>query len=162
MQSYSNPDVFFCPLYNPPGVSDPISSILSGVSEHWPSSGYSTPITSRSTSPSSASPYSTPPTSRENSPSPPPSPPSSSPTSPSKDGGKRLQKYRRMCAMTGKPLLDFVTELEGRKLVHEKRKQVRLPRAHAFPHSDRTSNSQLHASQSSRNSPLRAGGSDRC
>ena len=23
MQSYSHPDLFFCPLYNPPGISDP-------------------------------------------------------------------------------------------------------------------------------------------
>ncbi|KAI0820049.1 hypothetical protein BC628DRAFT_935574 [Trametes gibbosa] len=144
MQSYSHPDVFLCPLYNPPGVSDPISSIISGESELWPSSGSSTPKTSRSTSPATSS-YSTPPTSPENSPSP-PSTPSRSPQTPaSMDESKKLQNYRRMCARTGKPLLDFVTELQSQKSVHEKREQ-------------------LHASQSSRNpsASTRAGGSARC
>ncbi|OSC97426.1 hypothetical protein PYCCODRAFT_1419484 [Trametes coccinea BRFM310] len=121
MQSYSHPDVFFCPLYNPPGVSDPLASILSGETEHWPASPFSSPPASRS-----ASPFSTP----SSSISPPTSPsplPSSSPSSPAHtEGSKKLQKYRRMCAKTGKPLLDFVAEVEGRRIVHEKRKQVRL------------------------------------
>lgn len=54
MQSYSNPDVFFCPLYNLPGVSDPISTLLSNESEHRTPSAFSTPTTSRSGSPFSA------------------------------------------------------------------------------------------------------------
>ncbi|KAI0645982.1 hypothetical protein C8Q79DRAFT_727617 [Trametes meyenii] len=145
MQSYSNPDVFFCPLYNPPGVSDPISAILSGESEHWSPSPYSTPAVSRAASPNLASSPSTP-SSPPSSPSAPPSPPSSSsppasrPTSP--EGGRKLQKYRRLCAKTGKPLLDFVAEVEGRRIVHEKRKQLK-------------------SSQSYRNPSGRAG-SDRC
>ncbi|KAI0630078.1 hypothetical protein C8Q77DRAFT_1075484 [Trametes polyzona] len=138
MQSYSNPDVFFCPLYNPPGVSDPITSILSGAADEWV---YSTPPTSRPASPIEyASPYATPPDSRESSCAPPSSPSStlsaSTSTSTSSEGSKKLQKYRRMCAKSGKPLLDFVAEVESRRIVHEKRKQ-------------------LQASQSSRNSPVK-------
>ncbi|KAI0665888.1 hypothetical protein C8Q78DRAFT_480940 [Trametes maxima] len=149
MQNYSNPDVFFCPLYNPPGVSDPITAILSGESERWCPSPYSTPNVSRAASPRNASSPSTP----RSSPSSPfsySSPPSSSssssspsasrPTSP--EGGRKLQKYRRLCAQTGKPLLDFVAEVEGRRIVHEKRKQLK-------------------SSQSTRNPSGRAG-SDGC
>ncbi|KAI0330973.1 hypothetical protein GY45DRAFT_1336445 [Cubamyces sp. BRFM 1775] len=141
MQSYSHPDVFFCPLYNPPGVSDPIASILSGESEHWNPSPSCTPPSSRSASPSASasSPSSTPVSSRETSPSPPTSPSSaSSSSSTSSEGSKKLQKYRRMCAKSGKPLLDFVAEVEGRRIVHEKRKQIKT-------------------SQSTRNSPVRPG-----
>ncbi|EIW63600.1 uncharacterized protein TRAVEDRAFT_43886 [Trametes versicolor FP-101664 SS1] len=125
MQSYSNPDVFFCPLYNLPGVSDPISTLLSNESEHRTPSAFSTPTTSRSGSPfSAASPNSTPPTSPETWPSRPPKTPSSasSPTAP--EASKKLQKYRRMCAKSGTPLLDLVAEVENRRMVHEKRKQV--------------------------------------
>ncbi|OJT14905.1 hypothetical protein TRAPUB_8528 [Trametes pubescens] len=125
MQNYSNPDVFFCPLYNPPGVSDPISTILSGESEHWTPSALSTPTTSRSGSPfSAASPNSTPPTSRETSPSLPVTPSSSASTPATPEASKKLQKYRRMCAKSGTPLLDLVAEVENRRIVHEKRKQV--------------------------------------
>ncbi|KAI9061749.1 hypothetical protein FKP32DRAFT_1604708 [Trametes sanguinea] len=128
MQSYSHPDVFFCPLYNPPGVSDPLATILSGETEHWPASPFSSPSASRSASPfstPSSSVYSTPSTSRGSSPptSPPPLP--SSPSPAHSEGSKKLQKYRRMCAKTGKPLLDFVAEVEGRRIVHEKRKQLK-------------------------------------
>ncbi|CDO72510.1 hypothetical protein BN946_scf184980.g51 [Trametes cinnabarina] len=143
MQSYSHPDVFFCPLYNPPGVSDPLASILSGETEEWPASTFSSPTTSRSASPFSvpSSPaYSTPPTSRENSLSPPtsPSPLPATPSSPSahSEGSKKLQRYRRMCAKSGKPLLDFVAEVEGRRIVHEKRRQMKhsqTPRKSSSP-----------------------------
>ncbi|KAH9895105.1 hypothetical protein C8Q73DRAFT_790285 [Cubamyces lactineus] len=142
MQSYSHPDVFFCPFYNPPGVSDPITSILSGESEHWNPSPSWTPPSSRPASPSTpaSSPSSTPGSSRDTSPSAPISPSSASASSsPTSSGGtKKLQKYRRMCAKSGKPLLDFVAEVEGRRIVHEKRKQIK-------------------SSQTTRNSPVRPG-----
>ncbi|KAI0661307.1 hypothetical protein C8Q70DRAFT_932320 [Cubamyces menziesii] len=141
MQSYSHPDVFFCPFYNPPGVSDPITSILSGESEHWNPSPTWTPTSSRPTSPTAPAspPSSTPVSWRETSPSSPTSPASaSSSSSTSSEGAKKLQKYRRLCAKSGKPLLDFVAEVEGRRIIHEKRKQIK-------------------SSQSTRNSPVRPG-----
>ncbi|KAI8992882.1 hypothetical protein BD414DRAFT_288516 [Trametes punicea] len=130
MQSYSHPDVFFCPLYNPPGVSDPLSSIMSGGSEPSSSSPFSSPPMSPSSGPSTpGSSSSTPSSSREGSLSPPTSP---SPPSASREGSKKLQKYRRMCAKSGKPLLDFVAEVESRRIVHEKRKQISVNRRPGF------------------------------
>ncbi|KAI0369641.1 hypothetical protein BV20DRAFT_945715 [Pilatotrama ljubarskyi] len=130
MQSYSHPDVFFCPLYNPPGVSDPISSILSGASDHWtssltPPSPPSATLITASASSSSVSPPSSPSPSSSTSAS------TSSSSTASPAGSSKVQKYRRMCAKSGKPLLDFVAEVESRRIMHEKRRQVRAPAFHA-------------------------------
>ncbi|KAI0762153.1 hypothetical protein BD413DRAFT_484871 [Trametes elegans] len=164
MQSYSHPDVFFCPLYNPPGVSDPISAILSGQSEHWTPNPYSTPPTSRAGSPSAESTLvssnSSPASSRDSTQSP-PSSPSSSSSSSSSGGSTKLQKYRRMCAKSGKPFLDFVAEVENRRLVHRKRSHVSHPGPRAPFHADFAVGLQLKSSQSPRNPPARPG-SARC
>ncbi|KAI0744304.1 hypothetical protein C8Q80DRAFT_1272862 [Daedaleopsis nitida] len=150
MQSFSHPDVFFCPLYNAPGISDPFLKLSLGGSDSatgranedpyanegsdselavpfpaWPpsdsgshtsSSASTSPTSSRSssrrTSPSSSS-------SASSSSSP------SSPTGSASDQERKLHKYKRMSAKAGKSLLDFATEIEGRRLVHDKRKQVR-------------------------------------
>ena len=33
MQSYSHPDLFFCPLYNPPGIPDPKTTLCGSDTE---------------------------------------------------------------------------------------------------------------------------------
>ncbi|EJF65587.1 hypothetical protein DICSQDRAFT_166592 [Dichomitus squalens LYAD-421 SS1] len=114
MQRYSNPDVFFCPLYNAPGVANPkmhicdpdedVDDILRPLSE------CSTPELTSSSSTSSPS------SSRDNSLSPPPS-------SASSDTERKIQIYRQMCEKAGKSLLDFAAEVEGRRNLDGKRKQ---------------------------------------
>ena len=66
MQNYSHPDLFFCPLYNRPGISDPKMN-LCGSEDDWetsqdselywassPPSSTSSPCSSSPTSPSSS------------------------------------------------------------------------------------------------------------
>ncbi|RDX41801.1 hypothetical protein OH76DRAFT_1411792 [Lentinus brumalis] len=116
MQSYSNPDLFFCPLYNRPGMSDPKMN-LCGSEEDTQLFGTTG---SSAGSPSSSSPTS--PCSSTNS-----SQTSSRSSSPSPSSGseRKLHKYKRMSAKAGKSLLDFATEVESRRIVHEKRKQLK-------------------------------------
>ncbi|KAI0779284.1 hypothetical protein C8Q74DRAFT_682144 [Fomes fomentarius] len=118
MQSYSHPDVFFCPLYNQPGMADPKTNLCGGSENDsmlWDSSDSGSQTSSPSTSASS---------SRSTSFSP-PSSPGSDASSRGSDREKRVGKYKRMSAKAGKSLLDFATEIESRRIVCEKRKQVK-------------------------------------
>ncbi|KAI0746089.1 hypothetical protein C8Q76DRAFT_49896 [Earliella scabrosa] len=128
MQSYSHPDLFFCPLYNPPGISDPKTTLCGsdGIDtesqeyELWSSSDAGSSYSCASPSVSTTS-------SRSSSLSP-------SSSADSHADRRLLCKYKRMSAKAGKSLLEFATEVEGRRIVHEKRKQVGTlsPRARAL------------------------------
>ncbi|RDX41799.1 hypothetical protein OH76DRAFT_1422907 [Lentinus brumalis] len=114
MQSYSNPDLFFCPLYNRPGMSDPKMN-LCGSEEDTQLFGTTGSSAGSHSSSSPTSPCSSTNSSQTSS--------RSSSPSPSSASERKLHKYKRMSAKAGKSLLDFATEVESRRIVHEKRKQ---------------------------------------
>ncbi|TFK81222.1 hypothetical protein K466DRAFT_604671 [Polyporus arcularius HHB13444] len=119
MQSYSHPDLFFCPLYNRPGVSDPKMNLCGSEEDGHGAQFFGT------TSSSTGSPSSSSPTSPFSSTSSSQTSSRSSSPSPSSASGRKLHKYKRMSAKAGKSLLDFATEVESRRIVHEKRKQLK-------------------------------------
>ncbi|RPD69653.1 hypothetical protein L226DRAFT_539641 [Lentinus tigrinus ALCF2SS1-7] len=110
MQSYSHPDVFFCPLYNRPGISDPKMNLCGSDDD--------SEIVNHDQQPSWGSPDS--PCSSATS-----SPGTSRSSSQSPASERKLHKWKRMSAKAGKSLLEFATEVESRRIVHAKRQQVK-------------------------------------
>nr|VWO95290.1 Carn_acyltransf domain-containing protein [Ganoderma boninense] len=103
MQRYSNPEVFLCPYYNVPGISNPkMSMAKEGVDKALPSSPASAipqgliRLTTRAPARSSAStPSSSPSSSRDNSLSPEPSS-SLAPDAPRSDSERKADDYERI------------------------------------------------------------------